>query len=216
MLAHVAADFAFQPDALIIAKRKVWGIAIHVGIFAAAMTVTLRDYLESRTVVIAVCSLVLFHFGVDLAKSHLQKKIGRESLWLFTGDQMLHIASLLVVSHILRFRVIDYMPAYGPLALAIVAVWGGPVIFEIVKAEVTGSYLKPNVILGQKRGYLSLMEGGVLFTIGLQFGWFIFGLLILVPRIVGWFKGREIGIAPYCWGFAFVLGLIARFILLQR
>ena len=216
LLAHFAADFALQPDALIIAKRRVWGVAIHAAIVWVALAITLRDYIGSRTILIAMGALTIFHFAVDVGKTQLQKRAGRESLWLFLGDQGLHIASMFLIAYLLRFRVIRIMPAALPLTLAIVAIWGGPILFELIRAEATGRHLAAGATLGARRGrLLSLVEGSVLFAIGLQFGWFLFGLVVLVPRIVGWFKGRAVGIVPYCWGFAFGLGLVARFIILK-
>lgn len=211
----MAADFALQPDALIKAKRKVWGIVIHACIFALAMAITMRDYLDSRSILIALLSLAVFHFAVDLGKKKLQQLMGRESLWLLLGDQALHVASVLLVSYIFRFRVITDQSAFAPLSLAIIAVWAGVIIFETAKAEITGSYLKPFSTLGSQRGNLTLVESGVLFAIGLQTGWFLLGLLVLIPRIVGWFKGKKVGVIPYCWAFAFILGIISRFMVLK-
>ncbi len=215
LLAHVAADFALQPDALILAKRKVWGVAIHAGIFGAAMAVTLREYLGSRTVLFVIVGLTAFHFAVDCGKSYIQRLSGRESFFVFLGDQALHIGSIVLVSVLLRFRVITVQPAFLPLSLAIIAVWGGSIIFETIKAEVTGEYLRPFTGLGSGRGKLAMVENAVLFAIGLQFGWFLLGLIFLIPRAVGWFRGKELGVVPFCWALAFSLGLISRFVVLK-
>lgn len=214
-LAHVAADFALQPDALILAKRKVWGIAVHAGIFGATMAVTLRDYLDSQTILIAIVALCVFHFAVDLAKGRLQSFMNRDSLWVFLGDQTLHLGSIFLVSYLLRFRVIQEQPAFLPLSLAIIAVWGGAIVFETFRAEIRGKHLGPFSALGSRQGHLAMVENAALFAIGLQFGWFILGLLILLPRIAGWFNGKKLGIVPYCWILAFSLGLVSRAVVLR-
>ncbi|HHS49529.1 MAG TPA: DUF3307 domain-containing protein [candidate division Zixibacteria bacterium] len=215
-LAHTAADFALQPDALIKAKRSAWGIAVHAGIFGIAMAATLREYLDSRDILIVLFSLTLFHFAVDFAKCRLQKAIGRESIWLFLGDQALHVGSILLAAYVLRFYVrITYEPAFAPLALAIIGIWGGPIIFQTARAEITGNYFKPHTTLGSARGNLNLLENGVLFAVGLQFGWFLLGLVLLVPRIIGWAKGKNMGVVPLSWALAIALGMISRFILLK-
>ncbi|RKZ31000.1 hypothetical protein DRQ36_03545 [bacterium] len=211
VLAHVVADFPLQPDALIQAKRKFAGVVFHAALFGIALAMVMGRYLEVTAVVFAVVGLTVFHGLVDWAKSLITKKLGRESIYYFLGDQALHLASLFVVAYLLRFRVIMPVPAYPPLAIGIVAVWAVPIIVELARSEFAGEELEPHSALGAKRGKLGMLERAGFFAAGLGFGWFLFCLLVAVPRIIGWLKGKKVRLIPVSWALAFGLGLAARF-----
>lgn len=100
-LAHLAADFPLQSDALV--NRKARGAAspyLHHGAihFAAIFAVAAFSYpsLLTRMLFYATCSaLVAAHLLIDFGKQKLCTARGwGEHFWIFSGDQALHLATI--------------------------------------------------------------------------------------------------------------------------
>ena len=68
VLAHVAADFALQTDAVFrVKKRFSWGVLLHGAIFALTSILALSPYLGSFSLWVGLIFLWLFHVAVDKA-----------------------------------------------------------------------------------------------------------------------------------------------------
>ena len=210
VLAHVAADFPLQPDALIRAKRRGWGIPLHAAIFGVAAAMTLGEFAGKRIVIYSLVALTLYHGLVDWGKMELQKKLGRDSVWLFLGDQALHLASLAAVAFVFRLYRVAPAPAYLPLTLAIVAVWAVPIFVELVREELAKPGKFSRRPLGDRISKLGMVECTFLFGGTFQGGWFYLAFLILIPRLVLVLNGKKVGPQPVNWMLAVALGFTAR------
>lgn len=139
--------------------------------------------------------------------------MGKDTLSLFMADQMLHIGSLILVAHLLRFRPMDYQPAYLPITLGVLAVWTVPIVIRLGVAEFEGKTIAPHTAMGAGNNKLGMLERLGLFVAGVAQGWFFFAILITIPRIVFWAKGNKIGRTPINWILAFGLGFLASVII---
>lgn len=210
LLAHVVADFPLQPDSLIAAKRKAGGLIVHSVLFGLASVVVCRQYIgRYYELPIAIAGLTVFHGLLDWAKSVMTKKMGKDTLSLFMADQILHLSSLILVSHLLRFRPMIYEPAYLPITLGVLAVWTVPIMIKLGSAEFSGKAVIPHTGMGASSNKMGMIERLGLFTAGVAQGWFFLAGLIVVPRIIHWTKGHKVGTTPLGWAMALGLGLLA-------
>lgn len=93
VLGHVLGDFAFQTDALAMAKHRLrpllthWAIVIvvHVAVFAPLLTA------QSAVVVVVIG---LLHLPIDAVSAQLRERRGGSAL-LFLGDQLAHLLVIL-------------------------------------------------------------------------------------------------------------------------
>ncbi len=212
LLAHVVADFPLQPDALIAAKRKAGGLVLHTGIFAIAAAIATKDYLDASPIITALAAITVIHGLTDWGKVTIVKLLKRDSLWLFLGDQAIHTGSIIIIAYILRFRTVEPVQIYPPLTIGIIAIWTVPIIIELMRSELSKKYLEPYSKLGKTFGKLGMLERAGLFIAGFQTGWFLLCCIITIPRIIGWFKGKKVGLVPISWALAIALGLIGRII----
>jgi hypothetical protein len=100
LLCHLIADYPLQTDAMVQAKKRLPGLTIHVGVHLATMLVIVLGTAGAgwRAALPAVLAVTAFHFAIDTWKNVLSKlKPG----WVIGGylqDQVLHVASLLLVA----------------------------------------------------------------------------------------------------------------------
>lgn len=89
LLAHLLADFPFQPERIAINKRKIPVLTFHIAIVTVVALLALGYFAPAILIPIAVT-----HFFIDLTKS----RIGTFNLRWFLGDQGAHIAVVAAVS----------------------------------------------------------------------------------------------------------------------
>lgn len=95
-LAHIIGDFLFQPSKWVSHKQKhkfkskylYWHLAIHTLALLAVFQFNLKYW-------IGMLCIVLSHFGIDLAKIYLTKKVNRQHLFFF--DQLAHLLVIALV-----------------------------------------------------------------------------------------------------------------------
>ncbi len=96
LLAHLTADYPLQTDRLVMAKKHLPGLTIHVAIHWVVMMVLFLPVIGIMWPYILI--VALFHFGIDAFKNFLS---GRRPQWVigpYLFDQVLHLSSLLLVS----------------------------------------------------------------------------------------------------------------------
>lgn len=94
MLAHLVADFIFQPGWLVRYKRVPAGRAVHAAIHALAMLLLAAPVLPRWW--LAIPAVTVMHFLVDGMKSEWAPERGPISLVAFLFDQAVHIGILVI------------------------------------------------------------------------------------------------------------------------
>jgi len=150
LLAHLLADFAFQPGSLIAWKHKSWmGIFVHTLIMFATTLVLFWPMVANMNlwgiVIIALNSML--HFAVDSNKIHREKK-NHHFVDLFFQDQLLHLMVLavmtLAIGYLYTFSncptdvtcgLDTYFQGFMPYAIYLIALVLCTYVYEIVKYE---------------------------------------------------------------------------------
>ncbi|MCR4438597.1 MAG: DUF3307 domain-containing protein [bacterium] len=95
LLAHVVGDFVLQTDRVFSYKlTRRWGVLLHVGICAVAMVAVLLPFLGHWRPWALIILLTAWHLLLDWFKGELRRRRGLETLWMFLGDQTLHIVGI--------------------------------------------------------------------------------------------------------------------------
>ncbi|MEW6189607.1 MAG: DUF3307 domain-containing protein [Actinomycetota bacterium] len=227
LLVHLVVDF-MQPASLVKwAKQSIWGVAIHSGIYCAFMGIILAPY-SHRWLLWAIV-LGFSHFLFDRLKIVATMWKPAMSLYIFIGDQILHLLVMGMVfsltelrfvssSHIPYSQFLPYLVGY------IAATFGGSIlIYEFCNTfgkAGTGSSLASgpasrhgnNTLYFHKR-FVGIVERGLAVTFILV-GLYFLAPLAFIPSMVKVIKGnREY---PFVLEFAssmslaIIVGLILR------
>ncbi len=198
MLAHFIADFPLQTDKIFALKSKYsWGVIVHGSIAGILGFVFAARYLKYPDIVGYLFLLWATHIIIDRVKLILNKRMGKENVYLFLSDQVIHL--------FLIFSVCQTPNAKIPLPLNI------PIIGKLCNSDLFVQYLigyiivtyvvmilifslkstfkKPASIPGVKKKLFEFTERGLITTfviLGGIFYWLI--LICAVPRFVLSFK----------------------------
>jgi hypothetical protein len=97
LLAHLLADFPLQTDRMVMAKKHLPGLAIHIGIHWVVMMLLFLPVIWIAWPFILV--VVMLHFSIDSFKNFLGWKRPQFVIGSYILDQTLHMSSLLLVSY---------------------------------------------------------------------------------------------------------------------
>jgi hypothetical protein len=93
ILAHLLADFIFQTDGMVNSKReqglKSSKFYVHLAIVGLTAYLLLADWLNWW----APLAIILLHGLIDWVKI----KINKDNVWVYVGDQFLHLLSLVFI-----------------------------------------------------------------------------------------------------------------------
>jgi hypothetical protein len=96
IIAHLLADFIFQPKKLIEwKKRNFVGILVHVMIFALLSLLLMMPYLKFWETWVVIAAISIVHFLTDKIKISVLLKYKGFAL-PFLVDQAVHLASILI------------------------------------------------------------------------------------------------------------------------
>ena len=116
LLAHLLADFVFQPHKLVAWKFRSWmGTAAHAFVHFVVNLLLFYSYLDDVRVWGVLFCVALFHFAIDSTKIE-EERHGRHFLTYFTADQMVHVAVLLGGAWV-------FSSFHQPIPIAL---WGNP------------------------------------------------------------------------------------------
>lgn len=102
LVAHLLADFVFQPKSLVDWKQKSWkGLAVHVLIHWLLSILILSPYLPNFKLLLLLLGVTLSHFMVDMIKIRWQKE-SKRYVALFFLDQAVHVFILLLATPTIR------------------------------------------------------------------------------------------------------------------
>ena len=111
LLAHLLADFPLQTDAMVAAKKdRALPFLKHGLLHFLTLLVVLALFTDvplwSVQTMIVLAAYIVLHIGLDLGKSQIvNRKIARDSVWLFLGDQALHLVAILGLTWVFtRYR----------------------------------------------------------------------------------------------------------------
>lgn len=203
LLAHVVGDFVLQTDRVFsykLARRR--GVLLHVGICALAMVAVLLPFLGQWRPWVLIIVLTAWHLLLDWLKGELRRRSGSETLWMFLGDQALHVVGIVaaVVAFCGRSSLPAPLPALKvlviPLDAAIVATAlvtasfaSAPLIYyvqELARPGKQGERAPFPAYWARLPGYLERAVGSA----GVYWGGL--GLIALLAIVVRWvLRSRE-------------------------
>jgi len=217
VLAHFAADFALQTDAVFrVKKRFSWGVLLHGAIFALTSILAVIPYLKSLPLWGGLIFLWLFHIAVDKAKLVLSSSRRRDHLGYFLFDQLLHLGAIgLVCGLFYRHPLMALEPLESAVLIPrlqlgtvyIVAIWVSPLLSFYIRsawlrwkgprpsesnagASPTGA-VQPMLPTGLWR-WMGYFERGCLVAVIAQGGRLLFIIpLILLPRTGLWISRKR-------------------------
>lgn len=139
IIAHLLADFIFQPNKLIKWKmRSFKGVLFHVVIFAIASGLLLFPYLAKWETWMVILVISMIHFIIDQIKINIALKYDTYSL-PFIADQAIHFLSLILGGYYLSTLEISlpntwfFENLYTNLAVLFVVLM---IIFVIYSADI--------------------------------------------------------------------------------
>lgn len=99
LLAHIVADFPLQTKRIFnIKMNSEWGVILHTAIVLIFSIFFTFPYLEDPKYVMILSIIFLSHTVIDKIKLEYSKKINNQSLRIFLLDQILHIATITVLT----------------------------------------------------------------------------------------------------------------------
>jgi len=126
IIAHLLADFIFQPTKLIEwKKRHFLGVIVHVLIFALLALILLAPFLIYWETWVVVAAVSLVHFLTDKLKISLLKKYD-EYMLPFIVDQLVHLGSIVIGAQFIpkvEFIISDYLIAGFLLGIYIIYIF---------------------------------------------------------------------------------------------
>jgi len=96
ILAHLVGDFVLQSRWMVVRKRRLDGLAIHVGLVGLATLPLVWGQLADWWPWLLV--VLLFHGLTDWAKIHLDPYLRLPPILLFLADQAVHVAVIALVA----------------------------------------------------------------------------------------------------------------------
>jgi len=95
ILAHLVGDFVLQNRWLVLRKRTLHGLSMHVGMVGLAMAVVAGDHLGQWWPWLLV--ILIVHGATDWAKVHLEPRLRLPPILPFLVDQVVHVLSIAAV-----------------------------------------------------------------------------------------------------------------------
>ncbi|MBN2542217.1 DUF3307 domain-containing protein [bacterium] len=197
LLAHFIADFPLQNRAIRNIKHKWYGVLLHSLIFGILCIFAIVNfgagdftwpyfYIPKIWLVIGI--LTVSHFIIDRIKYLIAARIGKETLYLFLADQVIHIG--------LIYLLVTWMGIIFPsrtyfrlLSLAVLAIWGLPIIIFLIKAQIKEGGTEPIAQIKEEWQRVAFFERSLLF-LGLVLGtlrayfFFVFVAIAIIIRIL--------------------------------
>lgn len=217
VLAHFAADFALQTDAVFrVKKRFSWGVLLHGAIFALTSILATVPYLRSLPLWGGLVFLWLFHTAVDKTKLALSASQRRDHGGYFLLDQLLHIGAIGLICLLLNRHPGMVQEARESAVLIpklqlgvayIAAIWVSPLLSFYIRSawlrrkssrssEAEGGASPPAsgqpVLPSGLWRWMGYLERGCLVAVIAQGGrLFFLAPLVLLPRIGLWVFRRQ-------------------------
>ena len=151
LLCHFIADYPLQTDGMVVAKKSLTGLLMHVSIHFIIIFVMLCSFLHLSTTIGIVLALTvsLFHFVIDFWKNVLSQLRPDWVIFSYVQDQILHLLSIVLIALLWQ----NYS---GDNMLASENSW---ILFLVGLVLVTHTwFVTERVISYQKQGYQQWVE----------------------------------------------------------
>ncbi len=146
-LAHLLADFVFQPEALVAWKHKSWkGIFVHSLVLFVTGLVFFWPFVATVNLagVGVLFGNAVLHFAMDAEKIRKERR-GHGYVRLFFLDQSFHIAVLGVLTFVMAYflqtdlfsmgHLLAFFSGFFPFALYLIVAVLSTYVYEIVKFQ---------------------------------------------------------------------------------
>ena len=102
LLCHFIADYPLQTDGMVVAKKSLPGLVMHISIHLVTMIAVLCGILNfpATTGIVLALTVSLFHFAIDFWKNILFRLQPDWVIFSYVQDQILHILSILLVTFV--------------------------------------------------------------------------------------------------------------------
>ena len=100
LLCHFIADYPLQTDGMVVAKKSLVGLLMHVSIHFIIIIVILSGFLHlsATTAIVLAIAMSLFHFAIDFWKNLLFKLRPDWVIFSYVQDQILHLLSIMLIA----------------------------------------------------------------------------------------------------------------------
>ncbi len=100
LLCHLIADYPLQTDAMVQAKKRLPGLTFHVAVHLIMLLVIVWGVVGMtwHTTLPAILAVTALHFAIDAWKNVLSRFKPQWVIGGYLQDQVLHVASLLLVA----------------------------------------------------------------------------------------------------------------------
>ena len=180
LIAHILGDFVFQPNKWVKDKKqrkqRSAYLYLHIGVHAIALLIVLKfDW----NYWLAILSILISHFIIDLIKLNLEIKMNQRVL--FALDQLAHLAVIAVLVNIYEPYKIDLGKLYSPESLLlIIALLSVSHVSAIIMKLIMSKWA-----LGEDDSNDSLEQAGK--YIGILERLFVFGFIVTGQwQAIGW------------------------------
>jgi hypothetical protein len=181
LLAHLLADFLFQPDSIAKNKKNIKFLLLHILIFFSLSFFFLLPNITSAVIFFLIL-LSIFHGVVDFLKENLQTRFHNKTILFFVGDQLVHLVGIAIFVEIVQK---SYFKKWGDF---IHSAWENPKIFIIASFTVLivfgGGYLTGLICKGFFNNFLKRGEKLGLENAGRYIGIFE-RTLIMIAILIG-------------------------------
>jgi hypothetical protein len=184
LFAHFVADYPFQTDDMVQAKKAWPGLTAHVAIHLVTMLGLLFGFLQADWRVFGpyVLALALIHFGIDTSKNKVSQQWPQSIIPPYLLDQVCHIISILLMVWLMPtqsgppFAPTWSWAIYGSAYLLVTHVW---FITERVLVYADKPYQQAVTEAAWPRSL-----GRTILLSALLLGWRVWGGLLLMTGLI--------------------------------
>lgn len=147
LLAHLLADFVFQPDSLVAWKHRSWkGIFVHTFILFVTCLVFFWPFVATVNLggVGILFANTILHFLMDKDKIRMEKR-DKRYVRLFFIDQIFHLVVLMGVAYFIGLslqndlfstgKLLEFFSGFLPFALYLIITVLSTYVYEILKYQ---------------------------------------------------------------------------------
>ncbi len=180
VLAHLLADFVFQPEALVKWKHQSWkGIFVHALILFVTTLVFFWPFLIDVNIwgVLVLLFNAALHFLMDSDKIRMERR-HKHYVKLFFLDQFFHVVVIAVLTFFLAYllrldpyalsQVLSFFSSFLPFALYLITAVLSTYVYEIVKFQFSRHKTANNATsFNYRRMFIRLMILSLIFGLAL-------------------------------------------------
>lgn len=99
LFVHFLTEYPFQTNQIFAWKSKyLWGVALHVSIYLGlALLIAWPEWQAEYSLVLFILGTAVVHLLIDELKNIYIRRTGRDDLYAFLVDQILHVLTLAVI-----------------------------------------------------------------------------------------------------------------------